>query len=592
MRNSSKYLYLSTFFIPLIYLNNVIDINVLHGFIFSLIAVLFLIYRNSRNDFKLKLPVTFLILLLLFAFVTALSGFINGYSYQTLPYLSWLFLIGLMIVIYSCNISDEKKFSGIVLTIISISIFIFCIIGIFQILGVPVLDFRETLSMGSTLNLRNSASEFVAICTPVTFYKILTTNSAKKYFFLTSFFVCISYLIMLRTRSGIFIALALSMFIIILTVFVFRQEMKFRFNIMTIIFIIAGVSFVVFTSTLSTDEERSDLTDTMVKSFDIADGPNIGRIHFVKSTFEIFSDSPVIGNGAGSFYSNFRKYNRYMSDDTYIKNNNDLNPHSLLLEILNDTGATGVIIFFTSLILFARKIYRDVKFNLLNFILVCTFAAGLVLMFVSFAYKNIAFLMIFTFVTGRLLSQMKFDFELNSSYVKSAIVLISLFVLIISGLRFFSEYHYLKALGSSTPEESVSHFDKIFPFAYPVDPNQIPPQHYLTSRLIEVNRAEDALGSALIASEVQPYYAPTWNNIASLYYSLGRKQAAVEKFHETKNVFRNYIEPQINLMALHVNEGELLKAKEIYYELSRNNELVSKASNYNYYLNYKNAFNE
>lgn len=592
MKNSSKYLYLSTFFIPLIYFNNVIDINVLHGFVFSLIAVLFLISLKPSVNNNLKLPLIFLSLFFLFALVLTVSGFINQYPHQTLPYLSWLFLIGIMITIYSCCNSSEEKFTGKVLTIISVSISIFCVMGILQILGLPVLDFRETLRMGSTLNLRNSASEFVAICIPIILYKILTTGSKQKYFFLSSFFLCISYLIMLRTRSGIFLALALSLFVLIITFFIFRHEVKIRFNILTTVIIITGIFFIIFSSTLSTDEERSDLTDTLVKSFDIADGPNIGRIHFVKSTFEIFSDSPVIGNGAGSFYSNFRKYNRYMSDDTYIKNNNDLNPHSLFLEIMNDTGAAGVILFLASLILFAIKIYRDVKFNLLNFILVCTFAAGIVLMLVSFAYKNIAFLTIFTFATGSLFSQMSFKYELNSRYIKFAFVLFGIFVTIIYGLRFFSEINYLKALESSTPEESISHFDKIILYAYPVDPNQIPPQHYLTSRLIEVNRVEDALNSALTASEIQPYYAPTWNNIATLYYSLGRKQEAVEKFQETQKVFRNYFEPQINLMALHINEGELLKAKEIYYELSRNNELVSKASNYNYYLNYKNALNE
>lgn len=558
----------------------------------SVILILFLIYAKSSNEFNLKLPVLFLTVFLLFAFAITLSGVLNSYSFQTLPYLSWLFLIGIMIVIYSCKVSDVKIFTGKVLTIISISILIFCLIGILQILGIQIFDFRETLRMGSTLNLRNSASEFVAICIPIILCKILTVETKQKYLFLSTLFVSISYLMMLRTRSGIFIAMALSLFVAVLSFTVFKHEVKFRFSILTLVFFIAGISLIIFSSTLSTDEERGDLTDTMVKSFDIADGPNIGRIHFVKSTFEIFSNSPVLGNGAGSFYSNFRKYNRYMSDDTYIKNNNDLNPHSLFLEIINDTGAIGVIIFLAALIFFSMKIYRDVKFNLMNFIFVCTFAAGLVLMFVSFAYKNIAFLIVFAFATGRLLSQMSFKSELNSRNTITLLLSFSIFVLIISGARFYSEFHYLKALESSTPEESISHFDKVFTFAYPVDPNQIPPQHYLTSRLIEVNRVEDALGSTIHASKVQPYYAPTWNNVASLYYSLGRKQEAVEKFQETKNTFRNYIEPQINLMALHLNEGELLKAKEIFYELSRNNELVSKASNYNYYLNYKNALNE
>jgi hypothetical protein len=73
---------------------------------------------------------------------------------------------------------------------------------------------------------------------------------------------------------------------------------------------------------------------------------------------------------------------------------------------------------------------------------------------------------------------------------------------------------------------------------------------------------------------------------------LGEKQVAIVEFDKIMNTFRNYIEPQINLMLLYYNSGEILKAKEVFFKISNKNELVSEASNYDNYLKLKSIFDD
>lgn len=590
--NSIKYFYLSLFLVPLIYTNRIIDINILHALLLSVIILFIAILYYKEKSFEVQIPIMAVYLPVLFSGILILSGLINGYSFQIQPYISLIATITVMVFIFSFNQDTGNRLQESLINCASVVTLIFSVIGLLQIVKLDIFDFRETLRLGSTLNLRNSAAEFLSLAIPLIFFKLLTTANKWKYVYTLSFFICLSYLITLRTRSAMLVCFILCLLILSVSITTFRTELKVRFSFSYVVLCLIGIIFIVYTSALYTDSERENLGDSIIKTFDLSDGPGIGRIHYFKSVSEILIDHPVIGTGPGSFYSNFRKYNLYMSNDDYLRNNNDINPHSVFLHIANDSGITGLTLIALAIFVFVIKIRRDVKFTFFNFVLISVFAGSIIIMSVSFAYINLAFMILFSFIAGRLISQFRVKKVLPKVYSTLILIILALFSIIINSGRFYSEQNYLKALTTRDSNLSSIYFNRIFESVYPVDPNQIPPGHYQTSRLIAKGDLQSALNIAIRARKIQPYYAPIWNNIGTINFMLGEKQVAIVEFDKIMNTFRNYIEPQINLMLLYYNSGEILKAKEVFFKISNKNELVSEASNYDNYLKLKSIFDD
>ena len=68
------------------------------------------------------------------------------------------------------------------------------------------------------------------------------------------------------------------------------------------------------------------------------------------------------------------------------------------------------------------------------------------------------------------------------------------------------------------------------------------------------------------------YYPTIMNNEASALYMTGKIEDAENLYLEIKNIFPNYFEPQINLLALYANEKKNEKSKILINELNQKQE--------------------
>jgi len=150
--NSIKYFYLSLFLVPLIYTNRIIDINILHALLLSVIILFIAILYYKEKSFEVQIPIMAVYLPVLFSGILILSGLINGYSFQIQPYISLIATITVMVFIFSFNQDTGNRLQESLINCASVVTLIFSVIGLLQIVKLDIFDFRETLRLGSTLN--------------------------------------------------------------------------------------------------------------------------------------------------------------------------------------------------------------------------------------------------------------------------------------------------------------------------------------------------------------------------------------------------------------------------------------------------------
>ncbi|MFZ4592515.1 MAG: tetratricopeptide repeat protein, partial [Ignavibacteria bacterium] len=88
------------------------------------------------------------------------------------------------------------------------------------------------------------------------------------------------------------------------------------------------------------------------------------------------------------------------------------------------------------------------------------------------------------------------------------------------------------------------------------------------------------------------YYPTIMNNEASALYMTGKNTEAEQIYLETKVMFPNYIEPQINLLSFYTNQKRIPEAKAILVELGKKTINTKYVKNYSVYLQIKNYFKE
>ena len=121
------------------------------------------------------------------------------------------------------------------------------------------------------------------------------------------------------------------------------------------------------------------------------------------------------------------------------------------------------------------------------------------------------------------------------------------------------EYDYVAAMKLKFEEKyqkMVQRLERINNTILPVDFNQTPIDYYAGVGYFNLKEFGMALDHFNAALKLRPSFPTIKHNLASTYYSLKMESEAEKLYQELKNEFPNYIEPQVNLLALYSNAGK------------------------------------
>ena len=431
-------------------------------------------------------------------------------------------------------------------------------------------------------------------------------NNLSRYFTLYLNVTTITYLLILRTRAG-WVAAVIMLITSIIMVWIYHRKSisvnKIALKTGTLI-ITALIVYILIP--VNSNPERPDIIKTAESIFDRNYYSNQSRIDFWGASLKMFTNNPIFGIGAGKWAGNYPPYSGGLYTDENVDMNFAINPHNDYLEILVEYGLSGFLLF--SLFIFAGlySLFKKSRNNI-NYLPYYISALGIcILMFFSFTKDNFLVMIIFGICMGVGYSSNYQLAIMNYEFFKKNKVLLKKFILVIGILllsmgiwfkvmSYLNEREYLDAMRLKAQGKYVEMLDKlnnVSGFYYPVDMNKMPVDYYRGVGYFELKQYDKALEKFRNAREYMKYYPTIMNNEASALYMTGKNNEAEKIYLDTKGMFPNYIEPQINLLSFYTNQKRIPEAKDILAELEKKTINTKYVKNYSVYLQIKDYFKE
>lgn len=419
------------------------------------------------------------------------------------------------------------------------------------------------------------------------------------------FLVQLTNIIFLKTKAGWFsLAVIYLLFFIMVGKYYLRILNLRRIISANIIFIILSV-FISILIPPSKEIGRINLSKVFIEAFDFNNPSHQARFDFWSKSLKMFSENPITGIGRGKWAGIYPFYSGNNYTDENVDMNSAINPHNDYIEVLTEYGIFGFILFtgfiFTGLYFLFKKSKREI--NYLPFFLS---ALGVcVMMFFSFTKDNFWVMIVFAVCIGvgyssnyELLIK-KYEFlSRNKLFLKRAFLIIGILMFTI-GILFnimaeINEKEYLEAMNlkaQSKYEEMLTKLDEVSNFYYPVDMSKIPVDYYRGVGYFELKQYENALEKFRSARERMKYYPTIMNNEAAALYMTGNYEEAEKRYTEIRDIFPNYIEPRINLLAFYTNQKRYIEAKVLISEIESKAFDNRYVKNYSVFLEIKDYFN-
>ena len=606
------YLFLLGFIIliPLSFDNNLININALHRSLFSLLCFLlsFLFLFSRKSPKPVYINKIFFTAAILLPVCLIISSVVNGkvtLVYEDLSLVVNLVSFSFLVIILSYLI-DEKVLLKFISTLIVIAGLIVSLIGLLQIFGLNILNLIPNPRPGSTLGIRNFASEYLIGVIPFAFISLIISKSKRtKIIFLFVIICVLSYLFLLRSRAA-YVTLLISLIFFVTLLIIFYKKNNFKLNIkkdLSLITLALIISFLIgFFQPTNIDKERKNLQTTVTSVFDTDYAPNVARIKYYKTSFEMLKGSPLLGIGTGAWFGLYSKYNGEDYTDESIFFTANLNPHNDFLEILTENGIIGFLFFITLIVLSFIKLIKHCNKNIYFIALTTSFISIIIVSLFSFPKDNTSVMLLFFLAIGLANSaytipdaenkgQLKINFKLLS-LVLSLIILVTIPYNL---LRYKYEKNYLSAMfdkAAGRYSDMNKKLENIATEFYPTDPNKMPLSYYKGVGFYQEKKYEKALENFQSALSITPYVPQILSNTATSFYMLNDVENAETVLLDLKQMFPNYIEPQINLLAIYTNTGKDSLAINLIKELEDKNLQPENIKNFSVFTKIKKHYNE
>ncbi len=446
------------------------------------------------------------------------------------------------------------------------------IIGILQTMGINIIDLPVVRIPGSTLADRPFAAEYIVGAIPWAILFIYTwRNKTAQLLGILPIAILFLYLILLRGRAG-YVAFALSMLFLAASLLLYyAKSIRWKSVLKWTVPIVMLLSIAIYVG----DKEyqylpRKSFQETLLKVYDTSNP----RIWYWKTSTEMIKNRPFTGIGMSQWSAEFPQHNGAAYNDKHIYYVH-LNPHNDFLEMWAEAGVLAFLFYLFLAFYPLWLLWRNGRKNPIDLLIATSQLALIVAACFSFTKDRTAPMIIwsinlmfslhikattqskFTFYKNRLLLGISFVLLLNAGYVYQ---------------RIEGEKHYSAAMAykfDSKYAEMLEVLDRIVLWAYPLDPSEIPIQYYQgvgTFHLAQYKEANDYFDEALA---LKPHFATILLNQASALYKAGKVEEAIIAYEAMKEQFPNYIEPQLNLIAIYTNEEEWEKGADLLKSISR-----------------------
>ena len=480
------------------------------------------------------------------------------------------------------------------------------IIGLLQLFGLNILNLIPSTRPGSTLGIRNFASEYLIGVIPFAFISLIICKSKRaKIIFLFVIICVLSYLFLLRSRAA-YVTLLISLIFFVTLLIIFYKKNNLKINLkkdLSLITLALIISLLIgFFQPTNIDKERENFRTTITSVFDTDYAPNIARIKYYETSFEMFKENPMLGIGTGAWFGLYPKYNGedYTDEDIFFTAN--LNPHNDFLEILTENGIIGLLIFLTLIIFSFIKLIKHCIKNIYFIALTASFISIIIISLFSFPKDNTSVMILFFLAIGLANSTYTFHNAGNKGQLKINFKLLSLVLSLIilvtvpyNLLRYKYEKNYLSAMFDKAEGRYSNMNEKLENIAneiYPTEPNKMPLSYYKGVGFFQEEKYEMALENFQDALDITPYVPQILSNTATSFYMLNDVENAESVLLDLKQTFPNYIEPQVNLLAIYTNTGKDSLATSLINELDDKQLQPESIKNFSVFTKIKKHYNE
>lgn len=418
----------------------------------------------------------------------------------------------------------------------------------------------------------------------------------KKWTILNHIFIVLSILILITLKTK---AIALGL-ITVLCVFGSFRFLKRRVPPLTplLSYGLTMVSLLVFfmlvtpsvTKQLITYNEHAKKTNSLEYDNE--------RLILWDKTFHLIEDNFWLGTGGGNWQIGYMKNGisgLYRAEDL---NYTFQRPHNDWLWIISEYGIIGTLIFFTFLfILFTNAIRHLRNANAdpqsVQLKLAIAFCFGFfVIQFFDFPkerFEHVALLhLLFGFIHSHgsddgvsAHNPLKASFRINSIAVVAALILATAFSF--QRIKGESNIKDLYDQHRNQNHELVLSISKKAKNTYYVcDPLSIPIDWYIGNSLASLNRFDEANKAFLSALKTSPYNRNVLNDLASSYEKKGMTDSAIYYFKEALKISPRFDDPNLNLAAIFINQGNYMAADSCLKLLTHDSE---RRSNYQRMVN-------
>lgn len=482
--------------------------------------------------------------------------------------------------------------------------------GIFYSL-ISLIKGYLNLTLPLELN-RTFVSEIVAGITLFLTSMIFLCHIKKsgKIILYTAIVFCLFYLLHLRTRAG-YAAVVAGLAVLGIIIYSLHKkriisrdnDIKKKSLILSCIFFLVVIAAVLIPSDV---KDRSSLSETVSSVFNKDYHSNKLRLIYWEASLKMFADHPLTGIAGGQWPGMFLKYRGDIFNDENKSMNLSYSAHNDYFEMLAEYGIWGIlysIFIFTGIYFLFKVTVKDI--NYLPYLI--TAVGFSVTSFFNFTHENIWAISFFILCLGMgygkylTFKYRKVENIITFIYNKPKVkyLLYTVVIILFAGFITLKIYHYsvekryvaainLKMQGNY--KEMISELDKIPEWIYPVDMNKMPVSFYRGAGNFELGNYDEAMSDFRKARTYSRYYPLIMMNEASALYATGNNNEAIGLLKEMKELFPNFIEPQINLLSVYANLKMDNEIKELIREID-NRKFDSKyVKNYGVFVQIKNYF--
>lgn len=593
-------------FIPLFYYKPAVDVTLIPklmvlGIMLLLFVLIFLIFDKLRLPPSSLLKQWPVLLWVGFSVVTVISvfGAINpqeGLFDIIKVIFSLIFLIVTTALLIRARSITPFIISAVLMTIV------LSLVGLNQYFNHAFreADLNMLYKVDGLMSHKNVLSGILFMALPLLCYSQLTTKFPQKLISGAAMFLSIVLLILIQTRS---IWLSIITFIVISIVlgWLYRNKImpanksKLKQNIITasVIILLAfttatlinsySVKHQIHSEEVKSYEQVEHIHKRAASVFDTSTPNRVKRLDIWARTFEMFTDHPVLGVGAGNWKINAPNYYKPNPDEWHY--HNWRRPHNDYLWVLSEKGLPGFLFFigfFISLLVLTLKILAG-KVSASKKILVITAMAGIAgycvdAMF-AFPYERVdlqVFLMFFaslilwihfTSRKKKIAGQRKYR---RSFLFISAIIL--LFSINATHKMIRAEVYTNNAYFAYINDQykSVIHYiDKGYNNKASLDPTNHPMYWYRGNANLRLENYYEAKDDLKLALQHNPFSILVLNDLGTIYHILEDYDKAAEFFSEGIRIYPRNVDALRGLGMTYVAMGKYQEALELYYRSMR-----------------------